>query len=133
VGVWVVGLVFWELVVSAHGGMVGAGREIRAAALGFVLCFLGFLVVAGICAGYLTLSWTLVMMSGAVVWVGCIGLPGFWRAFAGSTLPTHHVSLTGPLFFGRLVWQTPHARSSGLFSSYVQEIQVHVAVGGSAW
>jgi hypothetical protein len=93
-----------------------------------------FVSLTDMCVRSLTLFWTRFMIWDAGrVWVGgCAGLSGFRSAFGGRTLPIHHVSLTGALFFGLLILQMLQDCSSGLFSSYVQLEQVHVVLGGFA-
>jgi hypothetical protein len=113
------------------GSAGGGGRSRVDVDVVFLLLGL-FLLMVDSCVRSLALFWTRVMMSdaGTVCVGGCTTLSGFCSALAGRTLPTHHVSLDGALFLGRLILQMPQDCSSGLFRSYVHFGQVHVVVGG---
>jgi hypothetical protein len=117
---------------SAIVGLAGGGGRSRVN-VDWVFLLLGlFLFMFDSCVRSSALFWTRVMMSdtGTLCVGGCTALSDFCSALAGRTLPTHHVSLAGALFLGRLILQMPHDCSSGLFRSYVQLGQVHVVIGG---
>jgi uncharacterized membrane protein len=65
VGGWAVCLVALGPVFCEYVGLAGAGGEVCVDVLGFALLLEFFLIIVGICAEYLTLSWTLAMTSDA--------------------------------------------------------------------
>jgi hypothetical protein len=93
---------------TAIVGLAGGGGRSRVGVDGAFL-LLGLFLLVDSCVRSLALFWTRVMMSdaGTVCVSGCTALSGFCSALAGRTLPTHHVSLDGALFLGRLILQMP--------------------------